>query len=403
MTSPMHQPDDWNVIEQLLGVDHSKIGFYSEVKQKIRELETTNLDLQTKTNELMTVFDSIQDGVLIFNADGRVQYRNHVCPKLFLSEAVIGKSCQDLFHRKERRNPETCPVEGALRGENRHHAFSVHGESQTWYYEATATPIEDPRGKPSRALLFLRDVTDRRVRELQLMQAEKMSSIGVLAAGVAHEINNPLTSVAGYAEALQRRFRENPDLGEDDRLDDFSAHLEVIVREAYRCKSIIERLLSFSRKSDGTEGPVELGSLVREVLELVAHQTRYCEVEICDHVAPDTPPVRGDAAGLRQVILNLTMNALQAIEGRGRVDIATSYEGASALLVVKDTGHGIPKGALDQVWDPFFTTKAVGQGLGLGLSVTYNIIQRHGGQVRVESSPGKGATFTVQLPLYEAA
>ncbi|MDF1553207.1 MAG: ATP-binding protein [Deferrisomatales bacterium] len=373
------------------------------MKQKIRELETINLDLQTKTNELMTVFDSIQDGVLIFNADGRVQYRNHACPKLFLTEAVIGKSCQDLFHAQERRDPGNCPVEGALRGKNCQCAFSVHRGSRTWYFETTATPIEDLHGKPSRALLFLRDVTDRRMKELQLMQAEKMSSIGLLAAGVAHEINNPLTSVVGYAEALQRRFRENPGLSEDSRLDEFPAYLEVIVRESYRCKSIIERLLSFSRKSDGTEGPVDLGNLVKEVLELVAHQSRYREVEIRTNVTPDTPPVWGDAAGLRQVILNLTLNALQAIEGRGQVDISTRYEEPSAFLMVRDTGHGIPKEVLAQVWDPFFTTKSAGHGVGLGLSVTYNIVQRHGGQVQVESRMGKGSTFTVQLPLYKAA
>jgi PAS domain S-box-containing protein len=402
MGSPARSAISEASLERLLGLESSKIGFYSEVKQKIRELESTNLDLRTKKNELQAVFDAIGDGVAIFDARARVQVRNHVCPRLFPTETLVGKHCGEIFHTESPSDPEHCPVERALTGESCQVAFSVdRGGRQTHYFEATATPIEDPMGQPTRALIFLRDVTERRLQELLLLQAEKMSSVGVLAAGVAHEINNPLTSVGGYAEALLRRLRERPVPSDDPEWDVFPRYLEVIVREAHRCKAIIESLLSFSRKSDGAMGTVDLKALVHEVLQLLHHRARYEEVEISERIRPDLPPLRGDAAGLRQVVLNLVLNALQAIEGSGAVEIQARQEGDLVLLEVRDTGCGIPQDVLEQIWDPFFTTKKVGHGLGLGLSVTYNIVRRHGGRIQVESRPGQGSKFTVSLPLQQ--
>jgi len=318
---------DETQIDRLLGLESSKIGFYAEVKQKIRELEATNLDLRTKKNELQAIFDSIHDGLAIFGDDRRVQSRNHVCPRLLAQETALGSRCSELFHTDREVNPESCPVERALRGESREFSFATSQGGRTRYFEASATPIHDPYGRPSRALVFLREVTERRLQEFQLLQAEKMSSVGVLAAGVAHEINNPLTSVAGYAEALLRRLREHPELAEDPRLDAFPKYLDVVVRETYRCKAIIESLLSFSRRSDGSMGPVDMGSLVLEVTELVCHQARYDDVEILTDLELDAPPVRGDAASLRQVLLNLTMNAVQAVANSGSVELSVRCEG----------------------------------------------------------------------------
>ena len=313
-------------------------------------------------------------------------------------ETLVGRSCRKLFHPELEKSPEECPVERALRGESVQVSFtsSVSG-METRYFDATVTPIEDHNGK-NRALMFLRDVTDRRSQELQLVQAEKMSGIGVLAAGVAHEINNPLTSVAGYAEALLRRLRDDG-LGQDPRLDVFQKYLEVIMRETYRCKGIIDNLLSFSRKSDGSVGSVDLNGVLQEVLELVRHKSRYEQIEILEILQHDLPPVLGDGAGLRQVLMNLLLNAHQAISGAGTVEISTFREGKLGVIRIKDSGCGIPPGQLAQIWNPFFTTKSVGQGLGLGLAITYNIIQRQGGEIQVESQMGEGATFTVRLPI----
>jgi two-component system NtrC family sensor kinase len=386
-------------LDRLLGLDSSKIGYYTEVRQKIQELETANLGLRSKTRELQAVFDSISDGVAIYDGRGRVQHRNHICPRMFPIETLLGRSCSKLFHPGLDSSPHDCPVERALRGESVQISFaSTVAGRDTRYFDATVTPIEDTLGQ-HRALMFLRDVTERRSQELQLMQAEKMSSIGVLAAGVAHEINNPLTSVAGYAEALLRRFRDEPWLSEDARLGVFQKYLEVIMKETYRCKGIIDSLLSFSRKSEGAIGSVDLNLVLQEVLVLVRHKSRYEHIEIVEMLSHDLPAASGDEAGLRQVFMNLLLNAHQAISGSGMVEISTFSESGMGVVQIKDSGSGIAVEHLAQIWNPFFTTKTVGQGLGLGLAITYNIVQRQGGEIQVESQQGKGSTFTVRLPL----
>ncbi len=367
--------------------------------QDITERKLGEVELRSQKNKLQTIFDSVHDGVMVFDHDGRIQHQNHICQQFFSEEVLSGGTCRHIFHPELVSAPETCPVERALRGERVETSLvSAQAGQKTRYIDITATPIEDALGEKTRALLFFRDVTLKRLQELQLIQTEKMSSIGVLAAGVAHEINNPLTSVAGYAEALVRRFREHRDLGEDPRLDVFPRYLEVIVREAYHCKGIIDRLLNFSRKSDGSVVEVDINRIVRETLELIRHDSRYGNVEVRTDLQPDLPPVQGDPTGLRQVCLNLLMNAHQAIEGAGLVEATTRHDGAGVSIQVRDTGCGIDQEAIDQIWDPFFTTKESGKGLGLGLAITYNIVKNHGGEISVESRVGEGSRFTVKLP-----
>lgn len=391
---------DESSLERLLGLDSSKIGFYAEVKQKIHELEAANSGLRRKSSEFQAMFDSISDGVIVYDNSGTVQHRNHICPQYFPQETLPGCSCRELFHPEHETAPLDCPVERALKGERVEISiFSSLSSGKARYFDVTATPIEDSKGEQNRALLFLRDVTDKRLQELQLMQAEKLSSIGVLAAGVAHEINNPLSSVAGYAEALLRRLNEEHSIVEDPRLVDFPKYLQVIVRESYRCKGIIESLLSFSRKSDGSACNVNLNEVLLEVLELVRYKSRYEKIEIKTNLQDDLPEVIGDPGGLRQVCMNLLMNAHQAIHGAGIVEIFTRSAGPSNVLFeIRDSGCGISKDSIDQIWDPFFTTKDVGKGLGLGLAVTYNIIKRLGGDIDVESQVGKGSKFSVRMP-----
>lgn len=391
---------DESSLERLLGLDSSKIGFYAEVKQKIHELEAANLGLRSKSSELQAMFDSICDGVIVYDNSGMVQHRNHVCPQYFPQETLPGCSCRELFHPEHESVPLDCPVERALAGERVEISIaSLPSEGKARYFDVTATPIEDSKGEQNRALLFLRDVTEKRLQELQLMQAEKLSSIGVLAAGVAHEINNPLSSVAGYAEALLRRFTDEQSLVEDPRLDVFPQYLQVIIRESYRCKGIIDCLLSFSRKSDGSVSKVNINDILNEVLELVRYKSHYDKIEIQTDLQSDIPDVIADPTGLRQVCMNLLINAHQSINGAGLVEITTRMTQQSMVMFqIKDSGCGISKDAIDQIWDPFFTTKNVGQGTGLGLAITYNIIKRLGGDISVESQVGKGSKFTVRMP-----
>ena len=220
--------------------------------QDITERKQAEVDLRNKTNELQAIFDSISDGIVVYDENGLIQHHNLISPQLFPQEIFAGKSCREIFHPEIPSLPRECPVERAFRGERVETSLvSERNGHKTQYVDVTATPIRDALGEKNRALVFFRDISEKRLQEMHLIQTEKMSSIGVLATGIAHEINNPLTSVAGYAEALQRRFRDQPDLKEDSRLDVFPHYLEVIIRESYRCKGIIDHLLNFGRKSDG--------------------------------------------------------------------------------------------------------------------------------------------------------
>lgn len=368
--------------------------------QDITQRKLDEVRLRNKKNELQAIFDAVNDGVIVFDHNGAIQHLNHICPQFFPPEVLTGGGCRDIFHPEMELSPNTCPVEQALRGERVETSLvSVREGNNTGYIDITANPIKDEMGEKTRALVFLRDVTLKRVQEMQLIQTEKMSSIGVLATGIAHEINNPLTSVAGYAEALLRRFRDEPTLGSDSRLAEFPKYLEVIVREAYHCKSIIGSLLNFGRKSDAQIGRVDINALLFEIVELVKHQPNYEHIEVATRLKENIPAIHADPSGLRQVFMNLLINACHAVRGGGKIDISSTHKNRVIHIQVRDTGCGIAQDVIGCIWDPFFTTKEVGEGVGLGLALSYNIVKRHGGEIKVESRIGKGTKFTVQLPL----
>ncbi|HEY5672456.1 MAG TPA: PAS domain-containing protein [Malonomonas sp.] len=371
--------------------------------QDITSRKQAEVDLRNKTNEMQAIFDSIGDGIVVYDNVGTIQHHNLISPQLFPLQTLPGKTCRDIFHADAPYLPLICPVERALKGERVDTSLVVEREGQkSCHLDITATPIKDALGEKNRALVFFRDVTEKRLQEMHLTQTEKMSSIGVLATGIAHEINNPLTSVAGFAEALQRRFRDEPELKADQRLDDFPHYLEVIIRESYRCKGIIDHLLSFGRKSDGIAVKVDINRALTEILELLKYQPNYQKVQVVSNLKSNLPRVLGDPSGLRQVLMNLLVNAHQAFDGQGLIEVSTeTAAGGMVAVVIRDTGSGIDPSIQERIWDPFFTTKEVGSGIGLGLALTYNIVKRCGGDIQLKSKPGEGSQFTVLLPVWQ--
>lgn len=369
--------------------------------QDITERKRAEVELRSKTNELQAIFDSISDGITVYDHDGRIQHHNLISPQLYPDAVRPGRSCGDLFHPETPIQPEACPVERALRGEQVETSLVTPREGhKTRYLDITATPIRDALGEKNRALVFFRDISEKRLQEMRLIQTEKMSSIGVLATGIAHEINNPLTSVLCCAEALLRRLHDTPGLELDPRLEAFPRYLQIIERESIRCKGIIDNLLSFGRQSDGRSVAVDMNAILLEVVELIGHQPTFRRVQVATALKQGLPCVHGDPSALRQVCMNLLINAHQAIAGDGLVELTTEGpSGGMISITIRDTGCGIAKDNIDRIWDPFFTTKQVGKGLGLGLALTYDIVKRHGGEIQVTSTPGKGSRFVVLLPV----
>lgn len=229
----------------------------------------------------------------------------------------------------------------------------------------------------------------------QLIQTEKLSALGELISGFAHELNNPLTSVLGYAELLTKLDSSAPDM---------HTMLEKISQEAVRCHRIVKNLLGFARKQQPAKTYLDINALCRKTLELLAYQFRVNNVTTMQRLAPQLPWTMADEHQLQQVLVNILTNAYQAMaghRGRGLLTLTTATEAAQIFIKIADTGPGIAAKELPRIFDPFYTTKV--QGTGLGLSLSYGIIKEHGGEITVSSTPGKGTTFTIALNVITAA
>jgi signal transduction histidine kinase len=239
-------------------------------------------------------------------------------------------------------------------------------------------------------LIIFDDITDRSELERRLVQADKLSSIGLLAAGVAHEVNTPLAVISTYAQMLAKQVN-----GDDQK----TRLLDKIAKSTFRASEIVNSLLNFSRTSPAEYGEVDVNRVLEETISLVRHQLDKAGVHTALELQHDALTVKGNAGKLQQVFLNLVLNARDAMDGGGTLTVRTWSDGACARIHIKDTGQGIPADTLPRIYDPFFTTKAARKGTGLGLSVTYGIVQEHGGAIEVQSEPGAGTLFHLEFPL----
>jgi len=229
-----------------------------------------------------------------------------------------------------------------------------------------------------------------RETQSQLIQSAKLAAVGELAAGVAHELNNPLTSIMGFSNLLLWDAAPDDAMRED---------LETIVSEANRARTIVRNLLTFARQVESYPENSDLNQVLQETLALVRRHIESDGIEVVEQYAPDLPTLRLDVGRMKQVFLNLINNAHQAMAQGDRLFISSQQEGEELVVRIRDTGRGIPEEHRGQIFEPFFTTKPVGQGTGLGLSVSLGIVHDHGGRIEVESQVGQGSTFTVWLPI----
>lgn len=226
-----------------------------------------------------------------------------------------------------------------------------------------------------------------------LMQSEKMAGLGRLAAGVAHEINNPMSGIMLYANLAKE------ELGDDHEV---SADLETIIHEAERCKVIVADLLEFSHQTRYEMEPTDINEVIRKTLGILENQPLYHNIEFKLNLADKLLPVLGNSIRLNQVMMNLLVNAAQAMKGEGRINITSRARAGNDIneILISDTGPGIDEDIMEQIFEPFFTTKTTGDGTGLGLSVSFAIIKEHQGTIKVSSGPGKGALFTLRFPVF---
>jgi len=258
-------------------------------------------------------------------------------------------------------------------------------------FSANLSPMRDEQGNVTSIVMVLTDITDSAVLRDKLVHAEKMAAVGQLVSGVAHEVNNPLTAILGFADLLM----ENPELPESARKD-----LRVILQEAQRTKQIVQNLLSFARQMPPQRNALQLNSILRRTIQLRSYDFNSHGVEVIEHLNEGLPEIIGDASQLQQVFLNILNNAYDAVHETGqpaRIEIMTTKAGNGIEISFRDNGPGISHP--DRIFDPFFTTKEVGKGTGLGLSICYGFVKEHGGEILCHNNPdGRGATFIIRLP-----
>jgi two-component system NtrC family sensor kinase len=342
-----------------------------------------------------TLFRAAPDAVLtVLQATGRIREANDAVRAVFGLETyqVIGRTLVELIVPEDRPALEQA-LDRAFAGAQARvevHVQTASGATRVVALAANGLPGADP---PS-ALLVGRDMTQEREMRLRLMESDRLAAVGELVAGVAHEVNNPLSSISAFAQLLLR----------DELTPAHRESIEVIRSETMRASQVVKDLLTFARRSEPQREPLDLNAVVARTLRLRQYQFAEASVRVQQELSHDLPAVLGDARQLQQVCLNLVTNAVHAMaeQGGGTLTLRSSQANGRVMLEVADTGPGISPGARAHVFEPFFTTKGEGEGTGLGLSVSYGIVKAHGGGIEVVDTGPQGTTFRVSLPAVTA-
>jgi PAS domain S-box-containing protein len=352
-------------------------------------LEVRAKDYQTLRDFSQNIIESINAGVLACNLEGTVESWNSALERLsgISRSEALGRTLEAIFP------PELMAELSHV--SDPHHTLNLYkfrlrnAEDRALIVNLSVVPLIGKENQVIGRLLIFNDLTDRVNLEDQLMQAEKLSSIGLLAAGVAHEVNTPLAVITSNAQMLMRQM---------DADDPRTRTLDKIIAQAFRASEIANNLLKFSRIGGSEYSDLDVNRVISESLSLVDPMLKVAKITVISQLQSSLPPVYGNAGKLQQVFMNLIMNARDAMPRGGQLTIATVTENSTVHVEVSDNGVGIPADHLNKIFDPFFTTKATSRGTGLGLAVTYGIIREHSGSIQVDSVVGRGTTFRLEFP-----
>lgn len=315
-------------------------------------------------------------------------------------EAVMGRNVFDVLQRQPRELLEREFNRAFATGQiERVEQKTTDERGNIKHWLISKIPMRDgSTGEVTHVISLGEDITARVEANHAVARAEKLAAVGRLAAGIVHEINNPLATIAACAEALEVRANEGV-FGTSTDVEDLHDYLNLIRNEAFRCKSITNGLLDFSRARSGHRAPVDIANLVRSSANLVGHQKRGESIEISVEAADNVPPVSADEGQIQQAIIALATNAIDAMPNGGKLIFRVFLKRQRVYVEIEDSGIGIPSENMTKIFEPFFTTKEVGRGTGLGLAVCYGIVTEHGGSLNVRSTVGIGSTFTISLPV----
>jgi two-component system, NtrC family, sensor kinase len=381
--------DDVELVETIadyvaVALDNAQL--YSSLEQKA-------LEIARLKDFSENIVESLNVGVLAVDLDGIVESWNTRMEQLFgvTRQEAVGRQLSSLL-------PEELAREIAARGDAEQitgiYKQRLQHQGKLLTLNVSIAPLVSKSSERIGRLLLFDDVTQRERMEEQMSQTEKLTSLGLLAAGVAHEVNTPLAVISNYIQMLAKQMPEG---------DPRQSIIEKIVKQTFRASEIVNNLLNFSRTGAAEAADVDVNRVVEETLALVAHPLKTSQIQVVKQLGETLPPVRGSANKLQQVFLNLFLNARDAMPSGGMLEIRTGAHNGSVEIEVADTGAGIAREHIHRIFDPFFTTKSNGRGTGLGLSVSYGIIKEHSGKIDVRSTPGKGTSFHVEFPAVRKA
>ena len=382
--------DDLELLSTIAGY----VAIAIENARLYQSLEQKALQIERLKDFSENIVESLRIGVVTVDLDDRVESWN---PQL---EDLLEIPRSEALRRKlDEVLPRDLAGEIASRAGSEHvsgiYRFHLNTRSNRHLVvNASIAPLLGKNGARLGRLVLLDDITQRVRLEDQMIQTEKLTSLGLLAAGVAHEVNTPLAVISNYIQMLAKQIPAD---------DPRQTTIERIVKQTFRASEIVNNLLNFSRTGAAEAVEVDLNSVLEETLTLVQHPFKTARVNVVRNYTEKLPVVLGSTTRLQQVFLNLFMNARDAMPGGGMLEVRTSAHNGSVEIEVTDTGAGIPPENLHRIFDPFFTTKATGRGTGLGLSVSYGIIKEHAGKVDVRSTPGKGTSFRLEFPVARKA
>lgn len=353
-------------------------------------------ELFNSREEWVRTFHSITDYILIVDHDYRIVRANKaLLDKIDLTnQELSGKKCYEIFCG-ENSPPERCPIRETF-FTGKPSVREIRYSKLDGYFMVTASPLSVKEDEITGAVYAVKDITEHHNMRLQMIDAEKLASLGQMAAGFAHEINNPMASISGCTELLLDQL-EADELKKISQHDYFHEYLNIIYREAFRCKDIIRGMLRFSRKQF-EKSTVNINALLKEILSLLDHNIKSQKIHVVEDYRSNTNSLQANEGEIRQIFLALIINAIDAMLGGGTLTIQTQDLNKDIRITVKDTGSGIPHHIRGRIFEPFFTTKPVGKGTGLGLFIAFNMLKNYHGRIEVEAADGKGSTFTVTIP-----
>ncbi|MFC1925264.1 PAS domain S-box protein [Chloroflexota bacterium] len=366
------------------------------VSRDITERKQAEDILRESEEKLRLIFESVPEGIVVSDLNGKILDINKNAVHMHdydSKEELIGRNSYELVAERERASS----IESAMNSLNTGHtgliqcAF-VKKDGKEFTAVASQAVLRDASGQPRGMIAVTADITEQQKMQEQLMLADRLASIGQLAAGIAHEINNPLTGVVGISELLMGRSIP----------DDIKEDLEIIDKEARRAAEVVKGLLTFARSKGNSKSHEDINSIIQEVLRVRSYEQRVRNIEVDEQFCTDLPHLFVNGAQMQQVFMNLIVNAEQSMleaHKKGKLKVNTEEAGDMVRICINDDGPGISPENMQRLFTPFFTTKEVGKGTGLGLSICHGIVTEHGGRIYAESEPGLGASFILELPI----